>query len=200
MQPTSQQKPSALKRIWLEIWDILKFLAPIIIIVFLIRTYIAQPFIVDGESMSPNFHTGHYLIIDELSYHFHAPNRFDVVVLRYPLDTKRFFIKRIVGMPGDTVQIKDGHVVIINAEHPKGYVVPEPYESQATFPAGQYNNVTLGADQYFAMGDNRAGSSDSRTWGILPRKDIVGHVALRLFPISVLGVDPAEVDSFTATN
>ncbi len=185
-------------RIGLEIWDILKFLAPIIIIVFLIRTYIAQPFIVDGDSMAPNFHTGHYLIIDELSYHFHAPNRFDVVVLRYPLDTKRFFIKRIVGMPGDTIQIKDGHVVIINTEHPKGYVVSEPYESQATFPVGQYNNVTLGPDQYFALGDNRAGSSDSRTWGILPRKDIVGHVALRLFPLNVAGVDPAEVDSFTA--
>ena len=196
MQESSQQKPSTASKIWAEIWDIIKFLAPIVVVVFLIRTYVAQPFIVDGESMSPNFHTGQYLIIDELSYHFHAPARGDVVVLRYPLDTTRFFIKRIVGLPGDTVDVRDGHVVITNPENPKGYVLSEPYETQATFPAGNYNNVTLKDGEYFAFGDNRGGSSDSRTWGILPKKDIVGHVVLRLFPVSVAGIDPASVKSF----
>lgn len=194
MQPV--HKPSWPKRILLEIWDILKFLAPIIIVVFLIRTYIAQPFIVDGESMSPNFHTGNYLIINELSYHFHNPARGDVIVLRYPLDTTRFFIKRIVGLPGDTVSVHDGAVYISNAANPKGFKDVEPYESQPTFPAGNYNNITLGADQYFVMGDNRGGSSDSRTWGILPRRDIIGHVAIRLFPLSVLSIDPASLKSF----
>ena len=184
------------KKIAIEIWDIIKFLAPIIVIVFLIRTYVAQPFIVDGESMSPNFHTGQYLIVNELFYHFHAPARGDVIVLRYPLDTSRFFIKRIVGMPGDKIAIHDGSVYITNAANPNGYKLVEPYEQQPTFPVGNYNNLTLGPDQYFAMGDNRSGSSDSRSWGILPRKDIVGHVALRLFPISTAAIDPASVASF----
>jgi len=196
MQSEQKQKLSWPKRILIELWDILKFLAPIVIIVFLIRTYVAQPFIVDGESMSPNFHTGQYLIVNELSYHFHQPARGDVIVLRYPLDTSRFFIKRIVGLPGDTISIHDGGVYITNAANPKGVLDYEPYETQPTFPAGNYNNITLGAGQYFAMGDNRAGSSDSRTWGILPRKDIIGHVAIRLFPISVASIDPASMQSF----
>jgi signal peptidase I len=113
------QQPSTLKRIWFEIWDIIKFLAPIVVIVFVVRTYIAQPFIVDGESMSPNFHTGHYLIIDELSYRFHAHGVAMWSFLRYRLDTKRFFLKRIVGLPGDRVALKDGKVYITNAENPK---------------------------------------------------------------------------------
>lgn len=184
------------KKIALEIWDIIKFLAPIIVIVFVVRTYIAQPFIVDGESSSPNFHTGHYLIIDELSYRFREPARGEVIVLRYPLQPSRFFLKRIIGLPGERVVIKDGKVFIYNAEHPNGYVLDEPYQKQVTFPAGPYRDVTLGAEQYFVMGDNRSGSDDSRMWGILPRNDIMGHVLLRLFPIKLAGVTPASVDDF----
>jgi len=190
------QQPSMIKKIWLEIWDIIKFLAPIIVIVFIVRTFIAQPFIVDGESMSPNFHTGHYLIIDELSYRFHAPKRGDVIVLRYPLDTSRFFLKRIIGIPGDRITLKNGKVYITNAANPNGYVLVEPYETQTTFPAGQFKDVTLGDDEYFAMGDNRAGSSDSRAWGILPKKDIIGHALFRLFPVKQIAVTPASVDDF----
>ncbi len=190
------QQPSTLKKIWLEIWDIIKFLAPIIVIVFVVRTYIAQPFIVDGESMSPNFHTGHYLIIDELSYRFKEPKRGDVVVLRYPLDTSRFFLKRIIGLPGDRVTLKDGKVYITNTATGKESVLAEPYQKQTTFPAGQFKDVTLGDAEYFAMGDNRAGSSDSRAWGVLPRKDIVGHALFRLFPIKLAAITPASVDDF----
>ena len=193
MQPSFK---SSLKKFLAEVWDIVKFLAPIVLIVVVVRTFVAQPFIVDGESMSPNFHTGHYLIIDELSYHFKQPARGDVVVLRYPLDTKRFFLKRVIGLPGDRVTLKDGKVYITNAENPNGAVLVEPYEQQVTFPAGPYRDVVLGPDQYFAMGDNRAGSDDSRTWGILPRKDIVGHVILRLFPVRLAAVTPASVDDF----
>lgn len=185
-----------LKKIGIEIWDIIKFLAPIILIVFVVRTYIAQPFIVDGESSAPNFHTGHYLIIDEISYRFSEPERGDVIVLRYPLQPSRYFLKRIIGMPGDRVVIKDGKVIITNAENPKGYVLDEPYLKQATFPVGPYKDVTLEAEQYFVMGDNRSGSDDSRMWGILPRNDIIGHVVLRLFPLKLIGVTPGSVDDF----
>jgi signal peptidase I len=173
-------------------------LAPIIIIVFVVRTYIAQPFIVDGESSSPNFHTGHYLIIDELSYRFKEPARGDVIVLRYPLQPSRFFLKRIIGLPGDRVAISDGKIHIYNAANPAGYVLDEPYEKQVTFPAGPYKDVTLAPEQYFVMGDNRSGSDDSRMWGILPRNDIVGHVVLRLFPIKLAAVTPASIDDFPA--
>jgi signal peptidase I len=185
-----------LKKVWEEVWDIIKFLAPVIIIVFVVRTYVAQPFIVDGESMSPNFHTGHYLIIDEFSYHFREPKRGEVIVLRYPLDPKRFFLKRIVGMPGDRIYIKDGKVFIQNAEYPAGVVLSEPYQKQTTFPSGQYRDVTLKEGEYFAMGDNRGGSSDSRSWGILPRKNITGRALFRLFPIKLADVTPGSVDDF----
>ncbi len=184
------------KKIFLEIWEIIKFLAPIIIVVFVVRTYIAQPFIVDGESMSPNFHTGHYLIIDELSYRISEPKRGDVVVLRYPLDPKRYFLKRIIALPGERITIKDGKVFIINAENPKGFVLEEKYQDQITYPVGKYHDVTMGPNEFFAMGDNRGGSSDSRSWGILPRKNIVGHAILRLFPISLIDFTPASVDDF----
>ncbi len=187
---------AALKKVWLEVWDVIKFLAPIIVIVFIVRTFIAQPFIVDGESMSPNFHTGHYLVIDEISYRLGHPQRGDVIVLRYPLDPKRFFLKRIIGLPGEHVIIRDGKVYIANAENPKGALLNEPYESQVTLAAGPYKDVTLGEDEYFVMGDNRGGSSDSRAWGILPRKNIVGRALLRLFPVRLMGVTPASVDDF----
>lgn len=192
----SSSNTPLIKKIVLEIWDIIKFLAPIVIIVFFVRTYIAQPFIVDGESSSPNFHTGHYLIIDELSYRFREPARGDVIVLRYPLQPSRFFLKRIIGLPGERVVIKDGKVYIYDAAHPNGYVLEEPYQKQATFPVGPYRDVTLAAEQYFVMGDNRGGSDDSRTWGILPRNDIMGHVLLRLFPLKLAGITPASVDDF----
>lgn len=185
-----------LKKIWEEVWDIVKFLAPVVIVVLLVRTYIAQPFIVDGESMAPNFHTGHYLIIDEISYRFNEPKRGDVVVLRYPLEPKRFFLKRIIGMPGDRITLKDGKVFLTNAQYPAGVVIDEPYENQVTYPAGPYKDVTLKEGEYFAMGDNRSGSSDSRSWGILPRKNIVGRALFRLFPLKLAGVTPASVDDF----
>jgi signal peptidase I len=192
----SSSSTPLIKKIALEIWDIIKFLAPIVIIVFVVRTYVAQPFIVDGESSSPNFHTGDYLIVNELSYHFHEPVRGDMIVLRYPLQPSRFFLKRIIGLPGDRVLITDGKVMIYNAANPNGYVLSEPYETQQTYPAGPYKDVTLGAGQYFVMGDNRSGSDDSRMWGILPRNDIIGHVIVRLFPLKVAAINPESVPSF----
>lgn len=195
----SSSQPSLVRKIVLEIWDIVKFLAPIVIIVFIVRTYIAQPFIVDGESSAPNFHTGHYLIIDELSYRFREPERGEVIVLRYPLQPSRFFLKRIIALPGERVLIKDGKVTIFDAENPKGYVLSEPYLVQATFPAGPYRDVTLKEGEYFVMGDNRSGSDDSRMWGILPRENVVGRALIRLFPLKLVGVTPASVDDFTTT-
>lgn len=184
------------KKIFIEIWEIIKFLAPIIIVVFVVRTYIAQPFIVDGESMAPNFHTGHYLIIDELSYRFSDPKRGDVIVLRYPANPERFFLKRIIGLPGERVIIKDGNVVIVNTENPKGFILEEPYQDQTTYAVGKYFDTELKEGEYFVLGDNRGGSSDSRSWGVLPEKNIMGRALVRLFPLSVVDITPASLDDF----
>lgn len=179
-----------------EIWEIVKFIAPIIIIVFIVRTFIAQPFIVDGESMAPNFYSGHYLIVDQVSYYFSDPKHGDVIVLRYPLQPSRFFLKRIIGVPGDRIIVRDGKVIIINQEFPNGKVLDEKYHDQVTFATGTYTDSTLGIDEYFVMGDNRGGSSDSRSWGILPKKDIVGRAFIRLFPFDKISITPGSVDDF----
>lgn len=160
-----------------------------------IRYFIFQPFIVSGSSMEPNFSNGQYLIIDELTYHLSSPKRGQVVVLRYPKDPKQFFIKRIVGLPGEKIEIDNGKVTIFNAEHPQGVTADELYlPNQAlSYPhdptiVGGNKDITLGSDQYFMMGDNRLASSDSRDWGPLPRAEMVGKVLIRVLPLNKFDV------------
>jgi len=166
------------------ILDLVKILVVALIIIIPFRMFIAEPFVVSGSSMLPNYHDRDYLIIDRLSYHTGIPGRGDVIVLKYPKDTSQFFIKRIIGLPGETISFNKGHVYIKNAEHPEGWELTESYlPSQAETYAGP-KEVTLGAGEYFVLGDNRTASSDSRVWGILPKDDIVGRVWLRVFPPS----------------
>jgi len=173
------------------VWEIVKFVALAAIIVLPIRTFVAQPFIVSGSSMDPTFATGQYLIVDELSYRFEDPQRGDVVVLRYPRDPSKFFIKRIVGLPNETVEIKDGTVTIKTPENQLGFQLKEPYVEFK-----KYDNITknLGEEKYFVMGDNRAASSDSREWGLVPRKLVIGKAFLRLFPIASADVLPGSYE------
>src|SRR4051812_32072411 len=111
----------------LFLWDFVKVILVALIIILPIRYFVFQPFIVSGSSMEPNFQNGQYLIIDELSYRFHTPNRGDVLVLKYPKDTTQYFIKRVIGLPGEKVQVDNGQVTIYNSEHPDGMVMNEPY-------------------------------------------------------------------------
>jgi signal peptidase I len=163
----------------------------ILVIVVPIRLFVAQPFIVDGLSMFPTFNNGDYLIIDELTYHFETPQRGDVMVFRYPGDTKIFYIKRVIGLPGETVHINSGKVTITKTDG-TSLVLNEPYAvvEDATYTL----NTTLGSDQYFMMGDNRPASSDSRVWGPLPAKDIIGRVFIRLLPPTGLGILPGKAN------
>ena len=178
------KEQSALSATLNFIFDLIKILVVALIIIVPFRMFVAEPFVVSGNSMLPNYHDKDYLIIDRLTYRSQAPQRGDVVVLKYPKDTSQFFIKRIVGLPGETISFSQGHVIITNASHPQGWVLTESYlPSQAETFSGP-NPVTLGADEYFALGDNRTASSDSRVWGILPANDIVGKVWLRVFPFS----------------
>jgi len=172
--------------------ELLKFALIAIIIVVPLRLYVAKPFIVSGASMEPTFDTGQYLIVDELSYRFEAPQRLDVVIFRYPKDPTQYFIKRIIGLPGETVAIKNGDVYIttVNGQTTK---LDEPYIKN--IGNGGDMTTTLGADQYFVMGDNRPESSDSRIWGILPRANIVGRAFLRLLPVSSASVFPGSEPS-----
>ena len=154
--------------------------------VFLIRTFLVQPFLVSGASMVPSFSNGDYLLVDELSYRFRGANRGEVVVFRYPKDESTYFIKRVIGVPGDQVEIKDGKVWIVNAERPQGFFLPERYLPDTTAttvrPGGQLG-FTVHEGEYLVLGDNRSYSFDSRDWGVLAEKEVVGLVRLRLWPM-----------------
>src|ERR1700683_5010178 len=129
----------------------------------LIRIFVAAPFVVDGTSMLPTFQNWNYLIVDRISYDFEQPQRGDVVVLELPEDTSRDLIKRVIGLPGDTVIISGSKptITIVNAQYPNGFVLNEPYIDPANYGGPTNITVTLGADQYYVLGDNRDVSADS---------------------------------------
>lgn len=166
-------------------------LARIVIIAFVVmvgfRYFVAEPFIVSGSSMVPNFHNREYLVVNKMTYRFNEPQRGDVIVFRYPKDPSQYFIKRIIGLPGEKVKVENGKVYVYNNENPDGSVLGEPYLSNEDITFGKDDTVKLGSDEFYVLGDNRLASSDSRVWGILPREDIVGTAWLRVFPVSAFG-------------
>ncbi|MEY3783995.1 MAG: hypothetical protein RLZZ230_317 [Candidatus Parcubacteria bacterium] len=172
--------------------EIVRFSIIAILIVIPIRMFVAQPFIVSGASMENTFHTGEYLIVDQVSYNFETPARGDVIVFRYPRDPSKFFIKRVIGLPGETISIEQSKVTIKNTEHTDGFQLTEPYVKSMA-PAPKLTEV-LGDREYFVMGDNRDQSSDSRAWGVLQEGGIVGRALVRLFPPSVINYLPGKAD------
>ena len=162
--------------------EIVNLVFTVLLVVLPIRMILAQPFLVDGASMYPTFKNSEYLIVDELSYLFKTPERGSVIVFHYPKDPSRDFIKRVIGLPGETLKIKDGVVTIINAENPQGLKLDEPY---IKLPKEETLAYTLGEDEYYVMGDNRAQSADSRFWGPLPKSYIIGRPILRAYPFGV---------------
>lgn len=183
-----------------SVWEIVKFIVIAAVIVIPLRMYVAEPYIVQGASMDPTFVTGQYLIVDRLGYRFEEPKRGDVVVFKYPKDEKTYFIKRIIGLPGETININKGIVTvsqkISDPAHGGGgvaQVLSEPYVSSLHEKA-DFFETTLLQDQYFVMGDNRAESSDSRYWGPLPKRLIIGRPMLRLFPVNKIDTFPGRVD------
>jgi signal peptidase I len=149
----------------------------------LIRYFLFKPFYVKGASMEPNFYEREYLIIDELSYRFREPMRGEVVVFRFPDNPKEHFLKRIIGLPGETVKISSGQVIIYNADHPEGIVIDEFYLPDDIATEGD-RLVTIEEDQFFLMGDNRPNSFDSRRFGSVDRSLIVGRAWIRGWPFS----------------
>jgi len=166
------------------IWEITKIVIIALLIVVPIRYFIFQPFFVRGQSMEPNFENGDYLIIDEISYRFREPLRGEVVVFKYPQNPSQRYIKRIIGLPGETIEIENSKVIIFNRQ---GSQVLDESEYLSSFiqTPGKVQ-ITLAENEYFVLGDNRISSADSRRWGPLPREDIVGRVFLRAWPFTAL--------------
>lgn len=171
--------------------EIFKFAVIALVIVIPFRMFIAQPFIVSGASMSPTFETGQYLIIDQLSYHFDDPQRGDVIIFRFPEDTSKFFIKRVIGLPGETVELEGTDVVIIDRVTGERTRLEEPYVAAANLK-DDFQTIELRNGEYFVMGDNRSASSDSRIWGPVPERMIVGRAFVRLLPASQFETHPGD--------
>lgn len=178
------QKEGIIKKYLSFSFEIFKIAVIALAIVLPIRYFLFQPFIVKGESMSPSFESGDYLIVDEISYRISEPQRGDVVVFKYPKNTAQRFIKRIIGLPGETVVIKSGNVTITKITEEE-IVLDEQYLPDDLKTYGD-TSTTLKANEYFVLGDNRMYSYDSRSWGIVPRVNIIGKAFLRLYPIDEL--------------
>lgn len=171
------------------ILDTIKLVAIALLIVIPVRFFVFQPFVVNGQSMEPNYHSADYLIVDEVSYRLQSPKRGDVVVFKYPRDPAYKYIKRIIGLPGETIEIIDAQIFITTSGVTQK-LVESDYLSEDLINEWFKNNtmeaITLGQDEYFVLGDNRNNSSDSRIWGVLPASNIVGKTFVRLSPFEAL--------------
>jgi signal peptidase I len=173
--------------------EIIHFALIALFVVLPIRIFIAQPFIVSGSSMDPTFENGEYLIIDEISYRFNEPERGDVVVFKYPKDKSKFFIKRIIGLPEEKVEIIDGEVYIESLDSNGNKNRLKLEEGYLEIKNTDNFSLKLNTQEYFVMGDNRSASFDSRSWGPLPEDLIRGKAFLRLLPINRVDVLPGSI-------
>ncbi len=153
----------------------------------LVRYFLFKPFYVKGASMEPTYMDREYLIIDELSYRLHAPHRGDVIVFHYPNDPKEYFLKRIIGLPGERIKVSEGQITIYNDEHPEGFLLKENYLPNGLQTDGEEIKA-LNKGQYFVMGDNRPNSFDSRRFGTVDESLIVGRTWVRGWPLSRIEV------------
>lgn len=174
--------------------EIIKIFLLALVVIMPIRVFLFQPFFVQGASMEPTFENGQYLIINELGYKktdlkittvesFREIKRADVIVFRYPKNPKQFFIKRIIGLPGEEVKIRKGKVYIFNDKNPEGFQLEEEYLSEDLLTKGD-SDYEIKEGEYFVMGDNRSHSSDSRIWGPIDEDDVIGKVLIRAWPVT----------------
>ena len=181
----SDERPSSL----------LLWIVSVVIVVKIAQVYIVQPFIVDGGSMLPTFHNKEFLLVDKLSYLIGEPKRGDVMIFKLyeggatPYMGKHL-IKRVIGLPGERVIVKDGTTTIHNKENPQGFLLDESFIVYKDLQKDI--DITLDEDHYFVMGDNRAQSYDSRDWGPLDRENIKGQVLFRIYPFNVATYEPGR--------
>ncbi|HEY4694939.1 MAG TPA: signal peptidase I [Candidatus Nanoarchaeia archaeon] len=176
---------------WALVIDVVETVVVAAAIFVVVYLFLLQPHQVKGASMKPNFHDGEYILTDKVSYRFSEPQRGDVIIFKSPTDPDVDFIKRIIALPGERVKIAGGKVTIFNDQNPNGLTLNEPYQTNGSTSAGKEapdnTEVTIDKDEYFVLGDNRVESFDSRSWGALPKKNIIGKAWLRYWPFSKLG-------------
>lgn len=179
------------------VFELLKIVVISLVIIIPVRYFLIQPFYVKGASMEPSFYDHEYLIIDEITYRFKEPLRGDIIVFRYPRNPQEYFIKRLIGLPGEEIQIKDGEVRVFSKENPQGEVLSEPYlgENVRTYGLSE-ERVVLGDNEYFVLGDNRSYSKDSRSFGPVNKSYITGRVLFRGWPFDRMTVFEAPTYSF----
>lgn len=175
------------------VFDLIKTGVIVFVIAFCLRYFAIQPFIVDGESMTPSYVNNEYILAEKISYMTGKPDRGDVIVFRYPGNPNVSYIKRIIGLPGETVKIEDGNVTIFNDKNTEGVAISEKYLAgdTLTLADGTQNgaySVKVSDNEYFVMGDNRQHSSDSREWGLLPKTNIIGRAWLTILPATKFGI------------
>jgi signal peptidase I len=197
MEPDHAENKQESRSFGKSVWEWAKVIVIALLISLPIRFFIAEPFVVNGASMDPAFSTGQFLIVDRLTYRLESPKRGDVIVFEYPDNPSIYYIKRIIGLPGETLDIKDGSVAITTvksstaAAHTE--VLNESYIAPIHASHDTYH-IALGPTEYFVMGDNRAQSSDSRVWGPLDSQFIIGRPIVRLFPLNTLSILPGKED------
>ncbi len=180
-----QEKVKEYFLLWFEIAYTLLVIS---VIALTIRFFVVQPFLIKGESMEPNLQNNNYIIINEISYKLgFSPQRGDIIVFKFPRDPRENYIKRVIGLPGEKIQIKDKKIYTNGRELKENYI---PYLNQVSEEGDQEWNI--GKDEYFVVGDNRlpGGSSDSRSWGLLPRKDIIGKAWFVFWPPQDIKIIP----------
>jgi len=202
MTEEKNNSPEESSKIGGIIWELVKMVFWVVVIIVPLRVFLIQPFFVQGASMEPNFEDKEYLIVNEFGYKttnigfvfgkekrifftvkpFKELKRGDVIVFRYPKNPSVYYIKRVIGLPGEKIEIRDNKIKIYNTQNPEGFVLDESgYLSSNVETAGD-QVVQLSEAEYFVLGDNRNYSSDSRSWGPVPERDVVGKVLLRAWP------------------
>ncbi len=173
------------RKIFIFVWELFKVTVISLAIILPVRYYLIQPFYVRGASMEPNFYNHEYLIIDQISFRFREIKRGEVIVFRYPRNPQEYFIKRVVALPSESIEIKEGDVYIYNEKNPQGVLIEEPYLDERYLSSySSEEKINLNSQEFYVLGDNRSSSMDSRNFGPLNEEFITGRVFLRGLPIS----------------
>ncbi|OGY26862.1 MAG: signal peptidase I [Candidatus Woykebacteria bacterium RBG_16_43_9] len=178
--------------LWSTVVDVIETVVAAAAIFVVVYLFLLQPHQVRGASMEPNFKDGEYILTDKISYRFSDPKRGDVVIFKAPTNPDVDFIKRIIAIPGEKVEIKNNNIIITNDENPKGFTLSEPYEIMEPIAGGSHLRegkiVEVPKDSYLVFGDNRTHSFDSREWGSLTKKSIIGKAWIRYWPLSKISL------------